>query len=663
MSVREYVGARYVPLFADPIQWDKTKTYEPLTIVSNEGNSYTSRQFVPSGIEITNDDYWALTGNYNAQIEQYRQEVQQIAQDIPQIENDIESIEQVNTQQDERLDQIESSIEGGLVSAEYLGAKVKGEFMLEGGELDFSLTEPTSFDGGSVSVNGKTVDDILAANMFGNYDLSQNAFPTFNGAATTPKDSTVQRVVEDGINCISFTSNGASSYISVPAYSFDETHSYLRCAVVKTSDFASGWHGWQSAKNEYWPSANFGWRLMLAMETGSSYSGVQYIGNMTPSGMTDPTYMKTFATCFVMVDLTTLYNGIIPSNDELYEALSNYFRQKFGKLNATMRIKAYPSIGIDADEAIANFCDAANLYAKNIGMVNTSIVTPSGYPPSTTLNNSMTPYDAMRLGMAAYLDPVVGRITSSYNEYAAWYGASGYQQNLVNAILQQARTITQANVCLGGKGGSLQTPYSGGLSHGVKNYVGYHLVYDSTDKQYTGAVIVALMGMMYDEENVPLMASQAAALVRNKQENPDEEPTPTNELQTALTREDQPIKMAACWLPNGTSFPICSLNKDRFDAGIISVLYGEETAIVPASVTKLLTALTLQKYLAMDDIVTVKESDIIPGSGGILHAGDRVTVEKLMESMLMISDNQAATALARTAGERMAATGFDGLDF
>lgn len=75
MSVREYIGARYVPLFADPIDWNSTKTYEPLTVVYNQGNSYTSRQYVPAGIDISNDTYWARTGNYNAQIEQYRSEV------------------------------------------------------------------------------------------------------------------------------------------------------------------------------------------------------------------------------------------------------------------------------------------------------------------------------------------------------------------------------------------------------------------------------------------------------------------------------------------------------------------------------------------------------------------------------------------------------------
>lgn len=90
---RKYVGARYVPLFSEPLEWSNTRTYEPLTIVLNEGNSYTSRQFVPTGIDISNESYWALTGNYNAQVEQYRQEVQALDGRITQNATDIANVE------------------------------------------------------------------------------------------------------------------------------------------------------------------------------------------------------------------------------------------------------------------------------------------------------------------------------------------------------------------------------------------------------------------------------------------------------------------------------------------------------------------------------------------------------------------------------------------
>lgn len=94
---RQYIGSRYVPIFGrvgeDSIAWDNTGSYEPLTIVLHQGNSYTSRQYVPAGVAITNTDYWAETGNYNAQIEQYRNEVLAFGNRIDTVEDDIDAVE------------------------------------------------------------------------------------------------------------------------------------------------------------------------------------------------------------------------------------------------------------------------------------------------------------------------------------------------------------------------------------------------------------------------------------------------------------------------------------------------------------------------------------------------------------------------------------------
>lgn len=67
-----YIGARYVPKLVG--EWDSTKetAYEPLIIVTYQGDSYTSRQYVPAGIDISNTEYWVLTGNFNGQIESFR---------------------------------------------------------------------------------------------------------------------------------------------------------------------------------------------------------------------------------------------------------------------------------------------------------------------------------------------------------------------------------------------------------------------------------------------------------------------------------------------------------------------------------------------------------------------------------------------------------------
>lgn len=92
---RQYIGARYVPIFGrkgeSSIEWDDSAPYEPLTIVLHQGNSYTSRQYVPAGIDITDTEFWASTGTYNAQIEAYRQEVVQFDGRITSLEDSMPS--------------------------------------------------------------------------------------------------------------------------------------------------------------------------------------------------------------------------------------------------------------------------------------------------------------------------------------------------------------------------------------------------------------------------------------------------------------------------------------------------------------------------------------------------------------------------------------------
>ena len=80
MYKNRYVGARYVPKFYnsknDDCEWNKNDEYEPLIIVCHEGNSYTSKTYVPKGIEINNKNYWINTGNFNAQLEGYKQNIE-----------------------------------------------------------------------------------------------------------------------------------------------------------------------------------------------------------------------------------------------------------------------------------------------------------------------------------------------------------------------------------------------------------------------------------------------------------------------------------------------------------------------------------------------------------------------------------------------------------
>lgn len=77
---RQYVGARYVPKVMGV--WNKALQYEALSIVTYQGNSFTSKIPVPPNIDISNETYWVNTGNYNAQVEAYRTETKQLKTDL-----------------------------------------------------------------------------------------------------------------------------------------------------------------------------------------------------------------------------------------------------------------------------------------------------------------------------------------------------------------------------------------------------------------------------------------------------------------------------------------------------------------------------------------------------------------------------------------------------
>ena len=82
MGTRQYIGARYVPKFASPVEWDNVRSYEAMTIVTHLGNSYTSKIPVPAGVDIENGEYWVNTGNYNAQVAEYANKVDSLKKSV-----------------------------------------------------------------------------------------------------------------------------------------------------------------------------------------------------------------------------------------------------------------------------------------------------------------------------------------------------------------------------------------------------------------------------------------------------------------------------------------------------------------------------------------------------------------------------------------------------
>ena len=113
-----YIGARYVPIFADPVEWDDEREYEPLTIVIHDGSCYTSKCYVPKGAQLPpypegQTKYWVKTSDYNYQFADLKKTVLDLSRLVEQFQKDNKAFtDLINSWNEkvERLDTIESNI-------------------------------------------------------------------------------------------------------------------------------------------------------------------------------------------------------------------------------------------------------------------------------------------------------------------------------------------------------------------------------------------------------------------------------------------------------------------------------------------------------------------------------------------------------------------------
>jgi hypothetical protein len=208
MAVTQYIGARYVPKFNAQMEWNSTNTYEPLTVVLHEGNSYTSKQSVPVGIDIANTDYWAETGNYNAQVEAYRQEVLNLQQNVSANTTS-------NTNQDKQLAGTADSGLKQLISA--------------------NTTSNTNQDKQLAGTADSGLKQLISANS----DLINKIYPLDK----TPTENSIKGISSGGVfdsiiykqatpTMIAYSAPGNSSWAPVHLYASYDNYRFGDCGLI-----------------------------------------------------------------------------------------------------------------------------------------------------------------------------------------------------------------------------------------------------------------------------------------------------------------------------------------------------------------------------------------------------------------------------------------------
>ena len=91
-SIRQYIGARYIPKFIDD-PWTDTIQYEELSVVSVGGTSYISGERVPIGTPISDRNYWHIYGASSGAIINLQNQIDDMNDgDVPgSLQNQIDS--------------------------------------------------------------------------------------------------------------------------------------------------------------------------------------------------------------------------------------------------------------------------------------------------------------------------------------------------------------------------------------------------------------------------------------------------------------------------------------------------------------------------------------------------------------------------------------------
>ena len=203
-----YIGARYVPIFADPVEWDDEREYEPLTIVVHNGDCYTSKCYVPKGAQLPpypegQTKYWVKTSDYNGQFADLKKTVLDLSRLVEQFQKDnkeftdlinswnekVQQWEADMTAWGERLDTVESHVTDLTTSlnAEIDRAKAAEQANAAAiakettdrqqaiSELDAAYKAADTALSDRITANKTDIDALKAEQAIQNANISQNA--------------------------------------------------------------------------------------------------------------------------------------------------------------------------------------------------------------------------------------------------------------------------------------------------------------------------------------------------------------------------------------------------------------------------------------------------------------------------------------------------------
>ena len=272
-------------------------------------------------------------------------------------------------------------------------------------------------------------------------------------------------------------------------------------------------------------------------------------------------------------------------------------------------------------DSIAAFVSKMNEYAANFGMANTHFLNASG---QNQTGHYSTAKDIMRMCACC----------TAYEKLMRYWGLESYTFNVAGA---NDRSIT------------VESSYKGNAMTSVGNY--YHIYGGKSGTWVVGGTTVRNLTLVV-KSNVD-DAWLVGCIIKS------------SDVDRGIA-----FKQLIDWLEAYRQDPTTqqpTINADYAAAGIIPphnpmayadvdyclVAKSGDTQYLPASMTKLMTAMVVLDYCSLDETLTIIASDIQSGSGSTFYAGDKISIADAIPAMLLPSSNTLAVALSRYVGNKI----------
>lgn len=272
-------------------------------------------------------------------------------------------------------------------------------------------------------------------------------------------------------------------------------------------------------------------------------------------------------------------------------------------------------------DVIKLFINEMNKKAVTLGMTDTKFRNVNGFRANgqvTTVN------DFLKLGLYSTGFSELLKIWGKKEHDVSIFG--DFEREISISSTVKLNNLDRTEILLGGKTGT--------IGNDIQNI--FSVISDS-DKEIYLIVVFGASGKNAHQDRIQAV-KELLNIARIERQNPTTHPHQLKRIEAGGV-----IK-----LPLGNPF--------FYTNSSLELLYGlnENKKVEPASLIKIMTAILLLENIDnLNQQVTIVPSDIIGGSGPILHAGDRVSLLDILHLLMLPSSNTAAKTIARVVGQKL----------